>query len=31
MEAYLNANGAFYEGSTIVGEINVNKIKKDIQ
>jgi hypothetical protein len=31
MEAYLNSHGAFYEGSNITGEFNVNKIKKDIK
>lgn len=31
MEAYLNAHGSFYEGSTIVGSFNIDKIKKDIK
>jgi len=31
MQAYLNKHGAFFEGSSIVGELNVDKIKKDIK
>jgi hypothetical protein len=30
MQAYLNCHGAFFEGSSIVGELNLIKIKKDI-
>jgi hypothetical protein len=31
MQAYIKNHGAFFEGSSIFGELNVDKIKKDIK